>query len=123
MTTTLSTLIDSLSSLRASKKLAQRELDSIAGQIEALEGEIMKAMDTEGLLESKSAVGKVTLSESVYPRVEDWDQFYQFIYDNRYFHLLEKRPTALAYRELLSLGKSVPGVLPFTMRKLSFKES
>lgn len=123
MTTTLSTLIDSLSSLRASKKLAQRELDSIAGQIETLEGEIMKAMDSEGLLESKSAVGKVTLSESVYPRVEDWDQFYQFIYDNRYFHLLEKRPTALAYRELLSLGKSVPGVLPFTMRKLSFKES
>lgn len=123
MTTTLSTLIDSLSELRASKKGLESQLKDVEKDISAVEGDIIKAMDAEGVLETKSAVAKVAISESVYPHVEQWDQFAAFILENRYLHLLERRPAVLAYRELLSLGKPVPGVLPFTKRKLSYKEA
>lgn len=123
MSTPLSGLIESLSHLKLSKKRLELEAEDIAKDIAKVEDEIMKAMDAEGIVESKSVVGKVTLSESVYPQVQQWEAFAEFILDNRALHLLERRPAVLAYRELLSLGKPVPGILPFTKRKLAFKEA
>lgn len=119
----LSTLIESLCDLKRQKKELELSVKGIDKDIAGLEVQIMQAMDGEGILESKSYVGKVTIGESVYPHVEQWDQFGEFILENRYLHLLERRPAVLAYRELLTLGRPVPGVLPFTKRKLTFKES
>lgn len=119
----LSTLIESLCSLKRTKKELEQRLKDNDKEIGLLEGQIMQAMDGEGVIESKNHVGKVTISESIYPHVEEWGQFGDYILDNRYLHLLERRPAVLAYRELLSLGREVPGVLPFTKRKLAFKES
>lgn len=123
MTVTLSDLIDSLGELKLSKKRLEADLKGVEKGISGLELDIMKAMDAEGILESKNHVGKVSIGESVYPHVEQWDLFNAFILENGYLHLLERRPAVLAYRELLTLGKPVPGVLPFTKRKLTFKES
>lgn len=123
MNTTLSNLIESLSHLKLSKKQLELEAEDVAKSIAKVEDEIMKAMDAEGIVESKSAAGKVTLSESVVPQVEQWDVFAEFVLDTRALHLLERRPAILAYREMLSLGKPVPGILPFTKRKLAFKEA
>lgn len=123
MSTTISTLINSLCDLKRSKKTLESELKSLETQILNVEKDLMTAMDAEGILESKSGIGKVTIGESVYPHVEQWDQFSQFILDNGYLHLLERRPAVLAYRELISMGKPVPGVLPYTKRKITFKES
>lgn len=123
MTTTLSDLIDSLGQLRKELKALEADADVAAKKVAAKEHELMVAMEAEGVVETKNATGKVTLSESTYPKVESWDQFYAFIKETGYMHMLEKRPAVLAYRELLSMGMPIPGVLPFTKRKLSFKES
>lgn len=123
MNGTLSDLINSLCELKLSKKQLESDLKGVEKQISGVESDIMKAMDAEGILESKNHVGKVVIGESVYPHVEQWDLFNAFILENGYLHLLERRPAVLAYRELLQLGKPVPGVLPFTKRKLTFKES
>lgn len=122
MSSNLSSLIDSLSGLKQSKKALEAEVKAVDQAIAGVEQQLMQAMDAEGVIESKSSVGKVSLSESVYPKVEQWDMFGEFILENRYLHLLERRPAVLAYRELLTLGRPVPGVLPFTKRKVSFKE-
>lgn len=123
MADTLSSLIDSLSTLKRSKKSLEEEVKSVEKQIGDVEIELMKAMDADGIVESKSSVGKVSIGESVYPQVQDWDTFNQYILENKYLHLLERRPAVLAYRELLNLGRPVPGVLPYTKRKLTFKEN
>lgn len=123
MTTKISTLITTLCDLKRSKKTLESELKSVETHIAGVEKDLLLAMDAEGIMESKSSVGKVTVGESVYPHVEQWDQFAQFILDNGYLHLLERRPAVLAYRELISMGKPVPGVLPYTKRKVTFKES
>jgi hypothetical protein len=119
----LNTLIESLCSLKREKKALEAKVGSVDEQIADVELRILEAMDAEGVILTKSPVGKVTVSESVYPAVEQWDQFYEFIHENKYFHLLERRPAVLAYRELLNLGRPVPGVLPFTKRKVLFRES
>jgi hypothetical protein len=118
----LSTLVESLGTLVQRKKALERQLKEITEGIALVESDIMHAMDDEGIQQSVSNHMKVKINEATYPHVENWDQFYDFIYDNRYFHLLEKRPTVVAYRELLSLGKKVDGVVPFVKRKLSFTE-
>lgn len=122
MTAKLSTLVDSLGQLVHQKKTLEKQLKAIAEAITSAESDIMNAMDAEGIEQSVSNHMKVKINEATYPHVSDWDQFYEFIYTNRYFHLLEKRPTVVAYRELLSLGKQVDGVVPFVKRKLSFSE-
>lgn len=123
MDNTLNKLIEQLGELRANKKRAQYEVDGYAKQIEAKEREIMDALDDQELTESKGAAGKVTLSEAVYPQVEDWDAFHRWILDNEYLHFLERRTAVLAYREALNQGIAVPGVLPYTKRKITFKET
>lgn len=120
---TLSELIGSLSELRRNKKSLESDLKNLDKMISEVEHTIVDVMDRDGVIEAKSSVGKVSLQAPVYPHVENWDQVWEFILENRYMHLLEKRMAVLAYRELIDLGRPVPGVLPFTKRKLSFKES
>lgn len=123
MDTTVSDLIDQLAALRADKKRKEYEVKQLNQSIESVDKMIMDKLDDQGLLESKSATAKVTITESVYPHVEDWPQFHDWIMDNRYAHFLEKRAAVLAYREALSQAIPVPGVVPFTKRKLTFKET
>lgn len=121
MDNNLSDLIDQLSILRADKKRAEYEVKQINKKIEVLDKTLMDAMDDLGILESKNGTGKVSIQESVYPHVEQWEQFGEWILDNRYLHFLERRPAVLSYREALTMGKPVPGVLPFTKRKIAFR--
>lgn len=120
---TLSDLIQSLSVLKRQEDEAELVLKEMKAKIRSKELELIAAMDSEGIKESKNHQAKVAIQEATYPQVESWDSFGDFILNNRWLHLLERRPAVLAYRELLTLGKVVPGVLPFTKRKLYFKES
>lgn len=117
-------LLQSLCELHRIKKDLASQAKDIEKRIAITERELMDAMDADGVTQAgNDSIGKVSLSESVYPQVDSWDMFGEYILTNRYLHLLERRPAVLAYRELLTLGRQVPGVLPFTKRKLSFKES
>ena len=123
MDNTLHDLITQLGAMRAVKKKLEYEAKQVASQIMHKEREIMDALDDQQITESKSAAGKVTLGEAVYPQVEDWDAFHTWILENNYLHFLEKRAAVLAYREALGQGIAVPGVLPFMKRKITFKET
>ena len=123
MNATLHELIAHLGELRTEKKRLEYDANQIGEIITQHEYKIMDMMDALEVTESKSAAGKVILSESVYPQVKDWDAFHQWIIENEYMHFLEKRAAVLAYREALGQGIAVPGVLPHTKRKLTFKET
>ena len=121
MDNTLNDLITQLGELREAKKRHEYEAKEFGKAIAIKEHEIMDAMDDQQILESKNVAGqKVTLGEAVYPQVEDWDAFHGWILENHYMHFLEKRAAVLAYREALGQGIAVPGVLPYTKRKIKF---
>jgi len=121
---TLNDLISQLGELRSEKKRREFEAREFGKAITVKEHEIMDVMDDQQIMESKNTSGqKVTLGEAVYPQVDDWDAFHSWILDNHYLHFLEKRPAVLAYREALGQGIAVPGVLPFTKRKITFRET
>jgi hypothetical protein len=124
MDNTLNNLISQLGEYRTEKKRLEFEAKEIGKRITTMEHEIMDVMDDQQIIESKNTSGqKVTLGEAVYPQVDDWDAFHMWILENNYLHFLEKRPAVLAYREALGQGIAVPGVLPFTKRKITFRET
>lgn len=123
MPKSLSDLIKLLHQQKQRKKTCDDAVKEAEQDIADTERKLMVAMDEDGILETKNAIAKVTISDSVYPNVDSWDAFYEYIKANGYMHMLEKRPAVLAYREILNMGGSVPGVTPFTKRKLTFKEN
>jgi hypothetical protein len=83
---------------------------------------ILDRMDAEGTPRSGGKKANVSVTELVVPQVIDWDEFYKYISRNKAFHMLEKRPSAGAYREIMTQRtKPLPGVVPFTKRSLSLR--
>jgi hypothetical protein len=118
---TLGDLIHSLSVLVVEKKHIEVDLEQIESRITKVESEIMSLMDKGGIAESASSVGKVTVKASTYPKLEVWPSFEAHVFESRSLVLLEKRVAVTPYREMLSLRREVPGVVPFIKRKLTFR--
>jgi hypothetical protein len=110
--------IDALHKNREEKRILEAAIKKLEELAEVLELELIKQMDKENV--SKSTGGKATVSiqPSVKPNVEDWSAFYAYIHKHKYYHLLERRPAVLACREILDTKGKIPGIVPFTQRKL-----
>lgn len=98
-----------------------KQIKKIEKKVDDLEAELKQAAELQGLTAGKGATSTFELKEETVPQASDWDDFYQFIYDNKYFHLLQKRPASKACAELWELGKTIPGVNKFTSIKVKVK--
>lgn len=115
---TIGVKIDKLHALREDKRAREEEIKQLNEQMDLLENELIAQMDKEGVSKSTGVAASVAISISVKPSVEDWDAFYAYIHRNKYYHLLERRPSVTGCRELLETKGKVPGIVPFTQRKL-----
>jgi hypothetical protein len=67
-------------------------------------------MEADDLLKFTTPMGTIYISPQVAPKVVDWDKFYGYISKTEAFHMLERRPSRAAFRELHEAHKHVPGV-------------
>lgn len=104
--------------LREEKRRLEAELEAVEAEMRIREAELLSQMDAEGLSKITGRKATVSVSESVKPSVEDWTEFENYIHDNRYYHLLERRPSVLGCRELFEKNGRIPGVVPYIQRKL-----
>lgn len=114
------TLISERHKLETKRKKASAALKEIEEQIRILDAELIEdlQLSEEEYVKIKSGIG-VKLTSSVVPSVEDWDKFYAWIKKNDAFYMLERRASVTGYRDVLTSGKSVPGVASFTRIKLN----
>ena len=117
----IGTLIDAIQAARVRKALLEKEAEKYATDIRNLEFVIIKTLGDLKLERATHNGVTVTPKQETFPHVEDWARFQAYILETGYLHLLEKRPTVLAYREMLELGRQVPGVVPFVKTKLSVR--
>lgn len=117
--------IDKLFALRDKISAEQKKVDVLKEQRRELEDEIINDMKTHGDLEQASSA-KATATRSIQPvpHVKDWEKFYRYILKNRALHLLERRPAAAAYRELMESrnNRALPGVETFNKETLSLRK-
>lgn len=110
--------IDEMHTLRAKKRALEDMVKELDKEYSTKEMELMSLMDVQQTRTSEGKLASVHIDEVVYPTADNWDAIYKYIYDNKYFHLLERRLTAVGYRELLERGVQVPGIVPFKKRKV-----
>lgn len=94
---------------RERKQLTAREKELIE-EWSALEATLIARFEEQGSVRVTSTDGTASLVKDVYPMVEDWDAYWEFMKENDAPHLVQRRPAAGAYRELLSMKLQESGI-------------
>lgn len=115
--------VDQLIKLREKKRDMEASVKSLEGQIEDMQSQLLEQMEASGTDKLSGKLGTASISTSVVANVEDWDALYPYIAKNKLWHLLQRRVSDPAYRELLDAGKKVPGVQPFSKKRLNLRAS
>ncbi len=118
---TVGAKIDALHALREDKRQLEELLKAKAQEIDLMENELIELMDQQNISKSTGTKATVSITTSTKPSVEDWDAFYAYIHKNKYYHLLERRPSVTGCRELFDTKGKIPGVVPYTQRKLNIR--
>jgi hypothetical protein len=117
----ISVLIGKFDAAQLHRKALDAEAEAALKLEKELEWAIIHELADMRLEKATYQGTTVEPKKETFPHVTDWDQFWNFIYENKFIHLLEKRPTVTGYRELLELGRAVPGVVPFVKTRLSVR--
>ena len=110
--------VDKLHALREEKRALENALKEKEREMAEVETNLMAMMTQAGVDKVSSSKATVSISESTKPSVENWDEFVEYIYENRYIHLMDKRASVTGCRELFDKYGRIPGVVPYVQRKL-----
>ena len=113
--------IDKIFSLRKKKAELESAVKDLEGQIALLDAEVLEALEASGVEKTATKHGTVSISVSTVAQVTDWDAFLSYVYKNKYGHLLQRRVSDPAWRELVEQGKKVPGTTGFTKKRLNYR--
>lgn len=114
-------LIDSIWAAREEKRRLEAQVKETETTIAELQTQLMERMQAEGTDKAQGSKASVSISSNVVADVKDWDEFWAYVIKKKYTHLLQRRVSDPAYRELLEAGQNVPGVEPFTKRALTVR--
>lgn len=113
--------IDDLWKLREEKRQAEEKVKEIEAKIEALQEVLLEELGKQGLDKATGKNASVSVGNTVVANVQDWDALWGYITKTKNFQLVQKRVADAAYRELLEMGRTIPGVSPFTKRRLNLR--
>jgi len=117
----LGALIDQMWGLRDKKRELEASIKDLDGQIANIESSLMEQMAEQGVDKMSGVLATVSISTNTVAQVEDWDAFLAYVYKKKYGHLLQRRVSDPAYRELLEQGQKIPGVTPFSKQRLNLR--
>jgi hypothetical protein len=121
---TTAELVAEMVEIREEKRKIKAREKELNERWRTLELELLIRLDDQGMEKaSVKDVGTASINETVLPQVVDWDSFYEYIKENDALFLLQRRPAAAAYRELLESDQTVPGVEPYTQRSIGLRKA
>lgn len=123
--TPLGTLIDKLEAVREKRRKLAEQDAKLKAEYDELDEEIKMRLAAEGMDKATGKKATVSISDVVVANVKDWDAFHAFIKKTGYFHLLQRRVSDPAFRELLEQkGEKAMakfGVEPFVKKNLNLR--
>jgi hypothetical protein len=119
--TPLGTMIDKLAELNGQKTGLTSQLNDLNAEIEDLEFRIRDTMNAIGIDKASGSTINVAPKTEDYPTFEDSETFLNWAQETGNLHMLQKRLSAPAVREYLSLheGELPPGLTTFEKFTLS----
>lgn len=119
---TIGELIDRMYALRDERRdiaAKDKELKDEYDQLEQALIARMGEMDTD---KASSPLATASIKSETMAGVKDWDAFYRWISTTQSFHMLERRPSNGAFREMHAAGEEVPGVEAFTKVSINLRK-
>lgn len=119
---TLGALIASLEQVNAEIASISAQDKEARARKQAIEADLMTLMDSQQTRVSEYNGKRISITESEEPNVTDWDAFLAGAVKGKYLHLVQRRISAPAWRELRALkGKDIAGTEVFVKRSLSVR--
>lgn len=118
---TVGAMMDRLFQIRSQKRELEEEIKALNEEWEGIEARLLMQMDEQGSTRVANTQGTAILSETLVPQVEDWESFIHWARDNDALHMIQRRVSSPAYREIIESGQSVPGLSPFTKRSVNLR--
>lgn len=115
--------IDALYKLREELRARQEKVKAQEDLIRTAEETLMATMKEQGVEKSTGKLATVSISETVTGNVTDWDAFGAYVIKHKYLHLLQRRVSDPAIRELFEKNRAIPGVEPFTKQRLNVRKA
>lgn len=114
--------IDALYVLKQKLAKHQEAEKVIQAEISVAETALMELMEAQHVDKSTGKTATVSISETLTGNVVDWDAFWAYIFKTKQSQLLQRRISDPAVRELFETKGKVPGVEPFTKKRLNVRK-
>jgi len=119
---TIGTLIDALKKIDIRRSELSAEETRLKADRETMEKQIIALMDKQDTRIGEGKIARASIIESEEPTTEDWIKFLSWARRTNNLHLIQRRISAPAWRELRALKKTeVPGIGVFNKRSLSLR--
>lgn len=124
LTGTLEQEASKLRALKEEKDLAAKALKKAEDQFKEQERAVLDLMEEQGIESTRiKGVATLTVTKQDIYNADDWGAVYQFIEENSMPHILQRRLSATAIKELSQQGINVPGTSIFQKRGLSLRKA
>ena len=118
---TMDELLTELTEVRTNLKTLQEKERGFKSRKMELEARIVSILKEQGIDRVGNDGCTLSIKQEFVPTVEDWDQVYQYLIQTKQFELIQKRMSATAFRELLQMGMTVPGVKATELTRVNFR--
>lgn len=122
---TLGAAADRLWQLREDKRALDKQVKELEDEIKALTETAFGLLDAQDSRKAEGKRASISVNYAVVANTTDWDSFMKWVVAGKrgdkyaYTHLVQKRVSDPAYRELRERGLVIPGLEDFTKRSLS----
>jgi nitric oxide reductase large subunit len=117
---TLPQLVEYSLHLQALETAANKEAEVNKQKRTVVETFIRDIMNENEQTAATTAAGSVLVSKKEVQNVKNWDDFYEYIYKNKAFYLLQRRVSSTALAEAMNL-EEVPGVEKVSLTQVTVK--
>lgn len=113
--------IDELFELRVQKQELEQKIKLIEADYNDIEEALLAKLKAEGTDKGAGKRASVSVSTTVVGNLADADKFFAYVKKTGYFHLLQRRLSDPAIRELMASKGSIPGVTAFDKVRLNLR--
>ena len=119
---TIGALIDKMKTIAVERSTLSLADKALSEEQKGLEQQIIELMDKQETRVGEGKIAKASIVESEEPTIEDWDAFTKWMTRTKNLHLIQRRISAPAWREIRALKKAeVLGIGVFTKRSLNLR--
>jgi predicted nuclease with TOPRIM domain len=118
----INTVADDILKLQTRRKKLEEQAGVIEAQEKDLKKELQELAEKSNLTFGGNKKSAWKLTPQVVPQATNWDEFYEYLHENKYYHLLQRRPAVKACQELWEQKIEIPGIEKFKSTRIDVKE-